>query len=71
MEPKKKKRNNKETETITANQIEIILYELRDLRKEVSELKSFMNKSKGTLAVLLFLAGLLATVITALDYFKK
>jgi hypothetical protein len=71
MTPKKKKRNNKENETITTNQIDIILYELRDLRKEVSELKSFMNKSKGTLAVLLFLAGLIATIITALDYFKK
>jgi hypothetical protein len=30
-----------------------------------------MNKSKGTLAVIVFISGLIATVIMALDYFKK
>jgi len=49
----------------------MLIFEIRNLRKDVEELKGFMNKSKGTLAVLLFIGGLIATIITALDYFKK
>ena len=49
----------------------MLIFEIRSLRKDVEELKSFMNKSKGTLAVLLFIGGLITTVIMTLDYFKK
>jgi len=55
----------------TSQQIDIILYEIRDLRKEVSELKSYVNKSKGTIAVLIFLAGIFATILTAWELLKK
>lgn len=49
----------------------MLIFEIRSLRKDVEELKSFMNKSKGTLAVLLFLGGLVVAIISALDYLKK
>lgn len=52
----------------TEDTIDIILYEIRDLRKEVSELKSFVNKSKGTVAILVFLATIVATVIGAFNW---
>jgi len=55
----------------TEDTIDIILYEIRDLRKEVSELKSFVNKSKGTVAVLVFLATIVATVVGAWNYLVK
>jgi hypothetical protein len=48
--------------------IDIILYEIRDLRKEVGELKTFVNKSKGTVAILVFLATIIATVIGAINW---
>ena len=40
-------------------------------RKEVSELKSFVNKSKGTVAVLVFMATIVATVVGAWNYVVK
>ena len=52
-------------------QIDMILYEIRDLRKEVSELKSYVDKSKGTVAILVFMAGIVATVIGAWNYVVK
>jgi len=55
----------------TEDTIDIILYEIRDLRKEVSELKTFVNKSKGTVAVLVFLATIVATVVGAWNYLVK
>ena len=58
-------------EHINKSQFDMLIFEIRNLRKDVEELKSFMNKSKGTLAVLLFIGGLITTVIMALDYFKK
>jgi hypothetical protein len=58
-------------EHISKSQFDMLIFEIRNLRKDVEELKGFMNKSKGTLAVLLFIGGLIATVITALDYFKR
>jgi hypothetical protein len=64
---KKKMSSVKKTE----DTIDIILYEIRDLRKEVSELKSFVNKSKGTVAVLVFMATIVATVIGAWNYLVK
>ena len=58
-------------EHINKSQFDMLIFEIRSLRKDVEELKSFMNKSKGTLAVLLFIGGLITTVIMTLDYFKK
>lgn len=66
--PKKKKMSSVNK---TENTIDIILYEIRDLRKEVSELKSFVNKSKGTVAVLVFIATIVATVVGAWNYIVK
>lgn len=56
------------TEKTQSQHIDMILYELRDLRKEVSELKTFMNKSKGTVTVLVFLAGIVATIVGSFQY---
>jgi hypothetical protein len=53
---------------IREDTIDIILYEIRDLRKEVGELKTFVNKSKGTVAILVFLATIIATVIGAINW---
>ena len=50
--------------------IDIILYEIRDLRKEVGELKSFVNKSKGTVAILVFIVTIIATVTGAVNWFS-
>jgi len=60
-----------EKEHLGKSHFEILIFELRNLKKDVEELKGFMNKSKGTLAVLIFISGLVATFIMALDYFKK
>ena len=50
--------------------IDIILYEIRDLRKEVGELKSFVNKSKGTVAIVVFIVTIIATVTGAVNWFS-
>jgi len=55
----------------TEDTIDIILYEIRDLRKEMNELKTFVNKSKGTVAVLVFMATIVATVVGAWNYLVK
>ena len=58
-------------EHLSKSHFDILIFEIRNLKKDVEELKGFMNKSKGTLAVIVFISGLIATVIMALDYFKK
>jgi hypothetical protein len=58
-------------EHLSKSHFDILIFEIRNLKKDVEELKSFMNKSKGTLAVVVFISGLVATFIMALDYFKK
>ena len=58
-------------EHLSKSHFEILIFEIRNLKRDVEELKGFMNKSKGTLAVIIFISGLVATVIMALDYFKK
>ena len=52
----------------TQDTIDIILYEIRDLRKEVGELKTFVNKSKGTVAILVFIITIVATVVGAVNW---
>ena len=56
--------------TATKNQMDIILYEIRQNRKDILELKQFMNKSKGTVSVLMFLAGFIGIFIWGWNYIK-
>ena len=51
-------------------QMDMILFEVRENRKDILELKEFMNKSKGTVGVLILLATLVATIFGAISYFK-
>lgn len=52
----------------TGKQVDMILYEVREMKKEIAELKTFMNKSKGTVGVLMFLAGIVTAIYTSWDY---
>jgi hypothetical protein len=63
--------HKRKREYLSKSHFDILLFEIRNLKKDVEELKGFMNKSKGTLAVVVFISGLIATFIMALDYFKK
>tara|TARA_S200000501_G_scaffold198206_1_gene186571 strand:+ start:4679 stop:4897 length:219 start_codon:yes stop_codon:yes gene_type:complete len=56
--------------TTSKDQMDMILYEIRQNRKDILELKQFMNKSKGTVSVLVFLIGIIGTVYTAFSYFR-
>ena len=53
----------------TGKQVDMILYEVREMKKEIAELKTFMNKSKGTVGVLMFMAGIVTAIYTSWDYF--
>ena len=48
----------------------MILYEVRQNRKDILELKAFMNKSKGTISVLMFFAGIIGIFLWGYNYFK-
>ena len=56
--------------TTAKSQMDMILFEVRENRKDILELKEFMNKSKGTLAVIVFLAGLVGVFLWGWNYFK-
>ena len=56
--------------TANKTQMDMILFEVRQNRKDILELKEFMNKSKGTLSVIVFLAGLVGMVMWGWNYFK-
>ena len=56
--------------TTSKTQMDMILFEVRQNRKDILELKEFMNKSKGTVGVLILLATLVATIFGAISYFK-
>ena len=68
--PKKIKKKFCVCGTTSKSQMDMILFEVRQNRKDILELKEFMNKSKGTVAVLILLATLVATVFGAISYFK-
>jgi len=51
-------------------QMDMILYEIRQNRKDILELKAFMNKSKGTISVLMFFAGIVGIFLWGWNYFK-
>ena len=48
----------------------MILYEIRQNRKDITELKDFMQKSKGTVSVIVFMTGLVGMCFGAWSYFK-
>ena len=56
--------------TTTKGQMDMILFEIRQNRKDILELKEFMNKSKGTLAVVIFLAGIIGAIVVFWNYLK-
>ena len=56
--------------TTSKDQMDMILYEIRQNRRDILELKQFMNKSKGTVSVIVFLTGILGMIYGALNYFK-
>jgi hypothetical protein len=67
-----KKRNIKPCRcgTTSKAQMDMILYEIRQNRKDITELKNFMQKSKGTISVIVFLSGLIGMIFGAWSYFK-
>ena len=68
--PKKTKKKLCQCGTPTKGQMDMILFEIRQNRKDILELKEFMNKSKGTLAVVVFMAGLIGAFIGLWNYMK-
>ena len=68
--PKKIKKKLCVCGTTTKSQMDMILFEVRQNRKDILELKEYMNKSKGTLAVVLFLAGIIGAFVGAWNYIK-
>ena len=68
--PKKIKKKLCQCGTTPKSQMDMILFEVRENRKDILELKEFMNKSKGTLAVVLFLAGVIGAFIGMWNYIK-
>ena len=68
--PKKIKKKFCVCGTTSKTQMDMILFEVRQNRKDILQLKEFMDKSKGTVAVLILLATLVATIFGAISYFK-
>ena len=68
--PKKTKKKLCQCGTTTKGQMDMILFEIRQNRKDILELKEFMNKSKGTLAVVIFLAGIIGALVGFWNYLK-
>ena len=68
--PKKTKKKLCQCGTTTKGQMDMILFEIRQNRKDILELKTFMNKSKGTISVLVFFAGLIGVFLWGWNYIK-
>jgi len=68
--PKKIKKKLCQCGTTPKLQMDMILFEVRENRKDILELKTFMNKSKGTISVLMFFAGLVGMFVWGWNYFK-
>ena len=68
--PKKIKKKFSGCGTTSKTQMDMILFEVRQNRKDILELKAFMNKSKGTISVLVFFAGLIGMFVWGWNYFK-
>jgi hypothetical protein len=54
----------------TKAKMDLILYEIKQQRKDINDLKAFMNKSKGTISVIVFLSGLIGLFIWGWSYIK-
>ena len=65
-----KKKNKCTCLAATKPQIDLILHEIRQQRKDINDLKAFMNKSKGTISVLMFFAGLVGMFVWGWNQFK-
>jgi hypothetical protein len=70
MKNKKTKKLKCSCATSTKAQMDLILHEVRQQRKDINDLKQFMNKSKGTISVLMFLAGFIGVFIWGWNYIK-
>ena len=68
--PRKTKKKLCQCGTTAKGQMDMILFEIRQNRKDILELKEFMNKSKGTLAVVVFMAGLIGVFVGLWNYIK-
>jgi hypothetical protein len=68
--PKNTKRKTCNCSNATKAQMDLILHEVRQQRKDINDLKQFMNKSKGTISVLMFLAGFIGIFIWGWNYIK-
>jgi len=68
--PKKIKKKLCVCGTTPKSQMDMILFEVRENRKDILELKTFMNKSKGTISVLMFFAGLIGIFVWGWNYIK-
>ena len=67
----KKKKNKCTCLAATKPQIDLILHEIRQQRKDINDLKAFMNKSKGTISVLVFCSGLIGALLWGWNHFIK
>jgi len=70
MKNKKIKKLKCSCATSTKAQMDLILHEVRQQRKDINDLKAFMNKSKGTISVLMFFAGLVGMFVWGWNQFK-
>ena len=68
--PKKIKKKLCSCGTTAKGQMDLILFEVRQQRKDINELKEFMNKSKGTVGLMVLLATIIATIFGAINYFR-
>ena len=68
--PRKIKKKLCQCGTTSKGQMDMILFEIRQNRKDILELKEFMNKSKGTVGLIVLLATIIATVFGAVNYLK-
>ena len=50
-------------EKLCAERMKTLIEAIKDLRKDVSELKNTVSKGKGMVAVLMFLGTIVATII--------
>lgn len=50
-------------EKICAERMKILFKSMDEVKKEIQELRTDMNKGKGAVNVLIFLAGLIATIV--------
>jgi hypothetical protein len=67
---KQSKRKTCNCLNVTKAKMDLILYEIKQQRKDINDLKQFMNKSKGTISVLMFLAGFIGVFIWGWNYIK-